>query len=282
MRQGWAMDVLLSRRMRWAALFACLLIASACQPAAPEPTAVALAPANQAKLLATVYMSPTPDEAQRQATARAQPPTATPEPPTPLPTATVYVGVFMGESGSLDDASALAAIEQLQAQRSAPTPAPDRIAVCPMQPDEGFGTAWRSAQMAAELGCPAESPIPFSGVSQLFERGAMYRTPDGELWAVALRGEPTGQFWYAAQPPQGSADGLSAPANLRLPGPRFIGLWQSRQEIRDLLGFAQTDEIGTTFTIQHFQNGTLLLDNSAAQVFVFIGVGDSGPAFGPY
>jgi len=267
-------------RAVWLALLALLM--AACQPAATDPTAIAFAPSSQTKLLATVYISPTPDEAQRQATERAQPLTATAEPATVAPTATVYVGVFIGESGSLDDSSALAAIEQIQTQRDAPTAAPDRLAACPMQPDEGFGTTWRSAALAAELGCPAEAPVPYSGVSQLFERGAMYRTPDGELWAVTPRGDPTGQFWYAAQAPAVTVEGVSAPANLRPPGQRFAAFWQSRQDLRDRLGFAQTDEIATTFTVQHFQNGTLLLDNSAAQVFVFIGVSDNGPAFGPY
>jgi len=264
----------------WLTLFA--LLFAACQPAATEPTSAALAPSSQAKLLATVYISPTPDEAQQQATERAQPPTPTPEPATIVPTATIYVGVFIGESGSLDDPSALAAIDQIQAQPHVPTAAADRLAACPMQPDEAFGTFWRSQTLVQQLGCPAEAPTPYSGISQLFERGAMYRTPDGELWAVTTRGDPTGQFWYAAQPPEVSVEGLTAPANLRPPGQRFAAFWQSRQDLRDRLGYAQTDQIATTFTVQYFQNGALLLDNSAAQVFVFMGVGETGPAFGPY
>ena len=279
------MDRIAVKIVDWRRLFmlaCCALLVAACQPAAPTPASVALAPSSQAKLLATVFISPTPDEAQQQATQRAQPPTPTAEPATVEPTATVYVGVFIGESGSLDDSSALAAIEQIQAQRDVPTPRPDRLAACPMQPDEGFGTTWRSAALVTELGCPAAAPVPFSGVSQLYERGAIYRTPDGELWAVAPRGDPTGQYWYAAQPPQATVEGVNAPANLRPPGQRFAAFWASRQDIRDTLGYAQTDEIATTFTVQMFQNGALLLDNSVAQVFVFIGVGDNGPAFGPY
>src|SRR5690606_15318610 len=154
------------------------------------------------------------------------------------------------------------AVEQFQAQREVATLPPDRLSVCPMQPDEAFGTLWRAAGPQVEaLGCPADAPTPFSGVSQLFERGVMYRTPDGELWAITPRGEPTGLYWYAAQPPDVTLEGVSAPPNLRPPGQRFAAFWQSRQDLREQLGFAQTDEVATTFTVQYFQNGALLLDN---------------------
>lgn len=267
---------------RWGWLL-CLGLLVACQPAPAAPTEVALAPVVGAKVLATVYVSPTPDAAQQQATQRAQPPTATAEPATPLPTATVYIGVFLGESGGLDDASALAAVEQLQAQRDVPTLAPDRLSVCPLQPDEAFGEFWRSAAaLIDDLGCPAALPTPYSGVAQVFERGVMYRTPDGEMWAITPRGEPTGVYWYTAQPPDVTADAVNAPANLRPPGQRFAGFWASQPDLREQLGYAQTEEIGTTFTVQHFQNGSLILDNSAGQVFVLGGVGDTGPAMGPY
>lgn len=259
------------------------LVVAACQPDGAAPTSVALAPMTPVKLLATVYISPTPDAAQQQATLLASTATATAPPSTPTATPTVYIGVFVGEAGSLDDSAALAALDQLQTQRDAPTAVPDRLSVCPLQPDEAFGTLWRAAgALADELGCPAALPTPFSGISQVYERGVMYRTPDGELWAFTPRGDPTGQFWYAAQPPQVSIEGVSAPTNLRPPGQRFAAFWQAQPQIRERLGFAQTDEVGTTFTVQLFQNGALLLDNSAAQVWLMVGTGDSGPAMGPY
>lgn len=264
-------------------LAACACLIAACGAAASAPTQAALAPVSGAKLLVTVYISPTPDAAEWQATLRAQPPTATPEPATVEPTATPYIGVFLGEAGGVDDSSALAAIQQLQAQREAATPVPEPISRCPRQPDEAFGTFWRSAGLAADqIGCPADAPVPYSGVSQLFERGVMYRTPDGELWAITPRGEPEGRFWYAAQPPAAAADSISPPAGLRAPGPRFSAFWQSDADLRSRLGFAQTDEVPTTFTVQHFQNGTLLLDNSAGQVWLLSGVSETGSALGPY
>jgi hypothetical protein len=267
-------------RMMWLVL---VLVVAACQPDAAAPTSVALVAVTPVKLLATVYISPTPDAAQQQATLLAATATATAPPNTPTATATVYVGVFMGEAGSLDDSAALAAINQLQAQRDAPTAVPDRLSVCPLQPDESFGTLWRAAgALADELGCPAALPTPFSGISQVYERGVMYRTPDGELWAFTPRGDPTGQYWYAEQPPQVSVEGVSAPTNLRAPGQRFAAFWQAQPQLRDRLGFAQTDEVRTTFTVQLFQNGALLLDNSAAQVWLMVGTGDTGPALGPY
>lgn len=267
----------------WVVLLAiCARMLAACGPEAPAPTQVALAPAGNAKLLATVDISPTPDAAQWQATLRAQPPTETPLPATPEPTATAYIGVFLGEAGSIDDSSALAAIQQLQAQRDAATPVPDAGNRCPRQPDEAFGTFWRADALAGQIGCPADAPTPYNGVSQLYERGVIYRTPDGELWAITPRGEGGGQFWYAAQPPDVPLEDVSAPPGLRPPGQRFAAFWQSNIDVRDRLGFAQTDVVGTSFTVQHFQNGTLVLDNSAGQVWLLVGTGDTGPAAGPY
>src|SRR5439155_19545759 len=49
------------------------------------------------KSLATVFLSPTPDAPQAQATVDSRRPTDTPMPPTFTPTPTPYVGIFMGE-----------------------------------------------------------------------------------------------------------------------------------------------------------------------------------------
>lgn len=57
----------------------------------PTPT-----PVTPVKLLATVYIAPTPNAGEREATRLAQP-VMTPTPiPTQTPAATVYVGTFLG------------------------------------------------------------------------------------------------------------------------------------------------------------------------------------------
>ncbi|MBL8130540.1 MAG: hypothetical protein JNL42_01675 [Anaerolineae bacterium] len=60
-----------------------------------EPSATPVTPV---KLLATVFVSPTPDAAQREATRLAQPVASPTPPPTRPPQPTVYVGTFLGAS----------------------------------------------------------------------------------------------------------------------------------------------------------------------------------------
>ncbi len=253
------------------------LFVAACQPAPTAAPSASLA-TSMPKLLATVYISPTPNEAEMQATRAVSRPTETPIPETPTATPTVYIGVFLGESGSLNDGVSL------NVELEEPTAAPrDEFAACPMQPDERFGAQWRQAGTAVTtLGCPAGVPIPYTGTSQIFENGVMYFTPDGEIWAIAP-GSPSGRYWYAPQAPDVvPSEAIVAPEGLRVPTLGFGAFWYGIGGVREALGFARAEEQATTFNIQQFQNGTLLLDNSAAQVFILISTGSEGPAYGPY
>lgn len=78
------------------AVFLLLIALAACSSSLggsenPTPT-----PVTPVKLLATVFVSPTPNAGEREATRLAQPaPTSTPV-PTQIPPPTVYVGTFLG------------------------------------------------------------------------------------------------------------------------------------------------------------------------------------------
>lgn len=269
--------------LRWTWLAALLVLALAACQSQLAPTAVALAPSNAPKQLATVYMSPTPDAAEQQATRLAARPTLAPAAATATATPTVYVGVFLGEAASLDDVSGMAAVA-LQATSAQPPAPPDRLSTCPLPPDERFGTNWRAAtSLVSSIGCPADVAVPYSGMAQIFERGAMYLTPDGELWAVTTASsQGEGRFWYAAGRPETSGEPGSPPAGLRAPSPALLPYWQALPELRDAIGWARAEGQRADFTVQLFQNGTLLLDNSAGQVFILMTAGDRGPAYGPY
>ncbi len=254
----------------------CLLLLASCRSAAP--TSVAEAPSAQAKILATVYISPTPDAAQLQATSAAASPTPTAPPVTPSPEATVYVGVFLGSADAGDNAPI----------PIGPTPGFDITAEaatgftgCPQLPDDRFGTLWQAnGDASAALGCPADIAIPYSGTTQVFEHGVMYFTPDGAIWAISP-GNPSGLYWYADHAPDVPDDSLLPPNGLRVPVFGFGAFWRGVPGVRDALGFATTDETSITFVVQAFQSGALLHDGGAGQTFILSG-GSSGSAYGPY
>jgi hypothetical protein len=131
-------------------------------------------PVVQAKLLATLYISPTPNDQESEATRlaiRAVPPTAAPT-NTPMPTA--YVGVFVGDAGGVDSGVPIIAPTQLQAlvTTGMPTLAP---AGCTIPVDQVFGTQWTTNVSAvSDLGCAGEPSTPYVGTQEIFEHGVMY------------------------------------------------------------------------------------------------------------
>lgn len=260
-------------------LLFCLLVlalASACQQAA---TPTVEAPRVAAKVLATVYISPTPGQAEREATRLASSPTPTPVLPTPIPSATPYIGVFLGE---VESSSADSPIVDPALLGAFVTPQPPvSIEDCEIQPNEVFGATWmRSADAVRRLGCPIQIMFGFKGDVQLFERGAMYRREEtGEIWAIAPGGANQGKFWYVAKAPDISTEGISAPGGLRVPLEGFGGVWMGVPGVRQALGFAQTDEERTEMAMQLFDSGSLLLDSGSGAIFALIVNSD---LYGPF
>src|SRR5690606_4805635 len=120
------------RRLLYIALSACVL--AACT-AAPTPTAESLIPAAQPKLLATVFISPTPDSLQQAATRGASTATPTVLPVSDTPQATPYIGVFLGEANPEDGGPNYDVT--LASPLSLPTlDAP--AAACSIPPDESY------------------------------------------------------------------------------------------------------------------------------------------------
>lgn len=229
------------------------------------------------KLLATVFLSPTPDAGQQQATRLALRPTLTPQPTwTPLPP-TPYVGVFLGEVQPDDGGAPL-----LMQPPAAPTPNPIVLSrTCTVPPDPVFGTEWNTTgRIAQTLACPIQQMFGFDAQAQVFERGVIYRRKDnGEIWGIAPGGQFTGRYWYLALAPVANTAGFVAPGGLRVPSGDFGGLWAGVPGVSDALGFATTDPQDVQVQIQRFDGGTLLRDATVGQVFAFYNNGD---AYGPY
>jgi hypothetical protein len=250
------------------------LLLAAC--GAPTPTPISLAPSLMPKLLATVYISPTPNAQEAEATRLSSTPTDTPL-PNLAPTATVYVGVFLGEAEIASDGGPVInpvlinSAPTVVSLETAPPP-------CPAQADVIFGTAWEGDVTASRtLGCPIELASSVNGVVQIFERGVMYGRPGGEVWAIV---PGSNHFWYypvELPPPPGDAP--APPSGLLPPSDTFSTVWRSVQGLSDALGWARTGNEDSSITTQRFQGGQLLADGSSGQVFVLLA---DGRAFGPY
>ncbi len=227
------------------------------------------------KLLATVFISPTPNADEILATQIAAPPTVIVEQVLPTPVPTAYIGVFIGEAES----PAEGPIINPQLLGNPPTPAGTTIDLsgCATQPDALFTALLTSDGAVAErLRCPIEVLFPFDGTLQVFERGVMYWRPTGEIWAVAPR---EGRYWYVPSAPPVTAGEISAPDGLRAPVLGFGAVWRGIDGVQAALGFARTDETKAQLGVQRFEGGALLADQSSGQTFVLYA--DSTLA-GPY
>lgn len=253
-----------------------LFLLAACeQEGAVLPTMVDLAA--QPKQLATVYISPTPNEIQRQATQAAVPPPVTSVPELPAVAPTAYIGVFLGEVVDENERPVINLPNPVQ-----PT-APGVVEPnnCLLLADPVYGNGWEAnPTVTSVLGCALQPTVPFRGVMQIFERGVMYwRGDTNEIWAIATSGVAAGRFWYAANLPEGSNEDLTAPEGLRVPVRGFGMMWRSVTGVRDSLGYARIDEQEISMQSQRFEGGLLHLDSAAGQVFVLL---VDGRAFGPY
>lgn len=258
-----------------------LLMLAACQTAAtPASPAVDVSLA-QPKLLATVFMSPTPNQSEQQATRFANRPTATLT-PTDAPTPTVYVGVFLGEAVEVDGGPVIDPERFVIEGSSLNVPTPVR-AVCNIPPDTRFGVGWSgNVTASAALGCPTETTQEFEGTVQIFERGTMYFRPTGDIWAIVPGGSLGGRYWYEVNAPQVADEEVIAPEGLRVPSFGFGAFWRGVEGVRDALGFARTEEQPVTVYWQRFEGGSLFFDRSLGQTFILLGIGRGGEAFGPY
>ena len=245
------------------ALVICLILA-ACGTETPTPAA--LVPSVMPKLLATVEISPTPNQAEQEATRGASPPTATIAPIVPTEQPTAYVGVFLGEAQG-EDGGPVIEPALLNNQPATATSSFNASLCSAIPPDAKLGTAWTDDTVVVQrLGCPIEFMASYKGSLQIFERGVMYWRPTGEIWAVAPGDQ---RYWYVPLAPPPPPVMEAAPNGLRVPALGFGGVWSSVPGVKDAIGYAQTDEQQASLASQRFQGGTILVDFSSGQVFVF-------------
>ena len=262
------------RRALLAALGAVLRLAACAQP---TPAAESI-PVVQARQLATVYISPTPDAAAQAATRAAARPTDPAPVATVAPSPTVYVGVFLAPVD--DESGPFISLEPETIAAGGPTPIP---ANCGIPIGEAFVAPWtETPEIRRALACPIEGVITFEGAVQVFERGVMYFEPNGFIWAIApsFTQGIAGRHWVLdAIPDTVAGEPIEAPEGLRVPQFGFGAVWRSVDGVRAALGFARTEEQPIRASYQRFTGGILLADLSVGQIYALTA---DNQVYGPF
>lgn len=260
-----------------------ILLLTACDALnSPSPTPT---PPDIVKLLATAYISPTPNPEQEAATRAASSPTPLRPTATIIPTETPYIGIFIGEADT--GQGFVQFTEPLFASNQSTEPTAN-ASVCATPIDRPYLPAWRNnALVHQRLGCPIQGGFGFFGQVQLFENGIMYYYPDlNAIWAIVPERHDIaatilsrGHFDYLENPPENSTIGMQPPVGFLLPGDVFGDMWLGVEGLRDEMGYAQTDAQEISMGLQRFENGTFLLDGSSGTVLAFV---IDGTMLGPF
>ncbi|MDQ7025212.1 MAG: hypothetical protein Q9P01_02365 [Anaerolineae bacterium] len=268
--------------LRQLALLMMLLLTACDALNSPNPTPTA---PDIVKLLATAYISPTPNPEQEAATRAASSPTPLRPTATIIPTETPYIGIFIGEADTGQSFLQFNAPLFASNQSIEPTA---NASVCATPIDRPYLPAWRNNSLVNQrLGCPIQGGFGFFGQVQLFENGLMYYYPElNALWAIVPERDglsatvlPRGRFDYLENPPENSTIGMQAPVGLLLPGNVFGDVWLDVEGLRDRMGYAQTEAQEISMGLQRFENGTFLLDGSSGTVLAFV---TDGTMLGPF
>ena len=232
------------------------------------------------KALATIILSPTPNEPQAQATIDHRRPTVTLAPATFTPTPTPYIGVFMGQS-TFSAGSLLPTGTRPVAVVTAP-PGSGRPSVsdnnnnapsdCSISPSPVFVNAAKNQALSGRLGCPTGDPYTVQMVAQAFEKGFMFWRDTKEIYVVstaALRnGSTTDTFWRVVDSWNDTLPandpGQIPPAGLLQPVRGFGFVWRNNASIRNNLGWALSQEQPFSSTWQNYQHGWMMTSNNGA------------------
>ncbi len=217
-----------------------IIVLSACSstPQPPNPDGPILTGFDALpKALATLYLSPTPDNSQSVVTPTDAPPTDTPAPPTATLTPTAYVGVFLGAQtlpaidgtfewlpthspriiistarpGFHPTAAAIAGNFTafgtppgvISAIPSGLVPINSPPHPCSIAPGAPFANAYtRTSLVAQRLGCPLAAAYSLTLVTESFQSGVMFWRETKEIYALSTgaisKGAAQDIFWRVA------------------------------------------------------------------------------------
>jgi len=251
-------------------LAACDTLSGAANNATATPPAIA-------KVLATVFISPTPNPEQAAATRQASSPTPLPPTLTIIPSETPYIGIYVGDAPRDEG---FAVITEPLFGDDVPVDPTANPEVCSIPIDSPYVTAWGTNSIVnRRLGCPIQVGFGFFGEAQLFDTGVMYHRPEtGEIWAV-LADPGRSEFFYLENPGEASTTGIEVPLGQQLPRGIFASMWLGVQNLRNRMGFPQTEVQEVAMGLQRFENGTFLLDATSEQLYALI---VDGTVYGPF
>jgi hypothetical protein len=149
-------------------------------------------------------------------------------------------------------------------------------ATCPFPPPGGFGAVYLAdPTLNQQLGCPIGQPpnvTTSTSATQVFERGSM-------MW---LQGVPnliyalfnSGRFQRFDDTYNPNADpftgGETPPPGMREPVRGFGKVWRQYPNVRADLGWALSEEMGNTATLQRFDRGQMLYLPQRGDILVLV------------
>jgi hypothetical protein len=151
---------------------------------------------------------------------------------------------------------------------STPTP-------CPLVPAAPFASAY--SQVVIQLGCPLSDTSELFLAKQPFERGLMFWREDLRLIYVLYTDGSWGQYvdtYQEDQPPYDAT--IVPPTGLYQPVRGFGRVWREEEGVRENLGWATSEEQGSTGLLQAFQKGLMLLDPESQVYVLYTGGEEEG------
>jgi hypothetical protein len=110
-----------------------------------------------------------------------------------------------------------------------------------------------------KLGCPAATETHVASAEEYFERGYMlWRKDLKRIYVLQVDGrwQTFADTWTEDQPPDDPR--LQPPRDLFQPVRGFGKVWRENPDVKEIVGWATTQEAGLLTTIQPFEGGTLM------------------------
>jgi hypothetical protein len=136
------------------------------------------------------------------------------------------------------------------------TPAP-----CPLAPAGVFLEAWSDPEVGERIGCPKNRGYSIALAEQVFDGGIMLWRKDIDR-IYALFEDDTWQgfanIWFEGDPEYSCPDEDTPSTSPPTPKRGFGKIWCLQPGVREKLGWAQKEEIGTNQPVQDFERGAMI------------------------
>jgi hypothetical protein len=174
----------------------------------------------------------------------------------------VYLGDATGETYATRFVG-FDAVKFVRQGGGAPPPPPPPPG-CAITPILGFGRVWNTySQVRTKIGCATEVERSVWAAEQPFQGGYMYWRDDTKTIYVLYNNgtwAALADTWVVGEPE--TDPNIVPPFGFYQPKRGFGKVWRNSAELRNVLGWATTEERGFTGSVQPFQNGMMLWSTS--------------------